>query len=511
MPGAVSAPPAAISPDSVPRRTAPARPGRILLISMDTVRADRVAGYGRDDLTPALARIGREGVVFSRTYAASNYTLPSTMSILTGLDPKEHGVVNEMAEIGADAPTLAQRLRRVGYRTQAFHEGGYLDPRFGFARGFDDYRSREGEWIGMSLWGVLDWLRAQGDDPYFLFLQTYHAHWPYKGFEDYRRRHPERGLPSDAEIADLRRRYPLSRENAYVAPRELPADLIHTCTLYNQLASSFEAFLGCGDKWLHPNFAKSGHFEADRAALLDAYGASIGRIDRAIDQIRKTLVELGQWEDTLLVVTSDHGEGFFEHGLYMHDYNPYDEVMRVPLVISYPEKLRFAPRHRVDGLAWHLDIQPTILGLAGLPAPGHAGGLDLSRVAQGQDEIPSDRAVFPSVLRPANRRARPWRRVVVQGPHKYVEGHQAYGDPKGLLFDLARSPDERKNLWSESPARVAALREDLRSYEQALDPIAPVHQTTGVVLTAVPGADGVEILDVPAAQAETLRQLGYLE
>jgi hypothetical protein len=117
----------------------PERPGRIILFSMDTVRADRVSGYGTATTTPNLEEITAEGVRFVDFYAAASFTLPATMSIFTGLDALEHGVWNEAAVLAPDVPTLAELLRKAGYRTQAFHEGGYVDAEFGFDRGFDQY------------------------------------------------------------------------------------------------------------------------------------------------------------------------------------------------------------------------------------------------------------------------------------------------------------------------------------------------------------------------------------
>jgi arylsulfatase A-like enzyme len=167
------------------------RPRRIILISLDTVGSRNVGGYS-DAQTPTMEKIAADGVRFERFYAASTYTLPSHMSMLTGLDPIEHGVANLPARLAPEVPTLASQLRAAGYFTKAVVEGGFVSKVYGFDQGFSDFtemdRPKGLVWNG--IWGVLDWMRRQQDAPYFLFLHTYIAHNPYNGFNDFRNEHP---------------------------------------------------------------------------------------------------------------------------------------------------------------------------------------------------------------------------------------------------------------------------------------------------------------------------------
>ena len=245
---------------------------------MDTVRADRVSGYGDAETTPILHEIAREGVLFRRFYAAASYTLPATMSIFTGCDPEEHGVASDAARLSPRLKTLAEILSAAGYRTQAFHEGGFVDARFGFARGFDEYRELlQGKVVEESLWGILEWIRRAHGEPYFLFLHTYAAHFPYGGFERYRRESPERGLPSDAEIEVLRERYPASpgRRDVIRTLAEVPDATRRFCTLFNHLAEEKKDWLECGNVRFADDFPSSEHFDADRSALIASYDARI--------------------------------------------------------------------------------------------------------------------------------------------------------------------------------------------------------------------------------------------
>ncbi|MEE2678109.1 MAG: sulfatase [Myxococcota bacterium] len=492
-------------PASVPEVTEASalRPARIVLLSVDTARDDRIDA----ETAPAIARLAAEGARAERFYAASNYTLPSHMSIFTGLDPQEHGVTRDAARLAPGVPTLAELLAASGYRTRAFHEGAYVEARFGFARGFEAYRRHPHvDVVRDALPDVLDWIRDQDDAPWFLFLHTYAAHFPYGGFARYRSEAPERALPPDGVIDDLRRRYPGERLYGPARRDALPADERYLCSLYNQLAEAHGTLLPCGSDVLDEAFRAAPEAEGDLAAIVRSYDARIGEVDEAVARIRETLESLGQWEDTLFVITADHGESFYEHGLPKHEYVPFDEVLRVPLVISWPEFFGERGGVLVAGPAWHLDLLPTLLSLAGISPPEGLAGKDLSPVLAGEAALPADRSVFPAILRPAHKEQRPLRRVAIQGDSKRIEGHAVFGDEAGFLFDLAADPGERHNLRTLRPGEVAALDAAIASWEAGLSPRAPIHQGTGLPITGE--ADPVEI--APDLR-EGLRQLGYVE
>ena len=499
--GAAAAPAAESGPD---------RPGRIILVSMDTVRADHVGG-GSPDVTPELAAIAAEGVRFSNFYAASSYTLPATMSIFTGLDVVEHGVWTKAATLGPGVATLAEQLAAAGYATIALHEGGYVGAEYGFDRGFGQYVANERrQMVGDVLPALLGWVRATGTDPYFLFLHTYVAHGPYGGFARYRDEHPERGLPSDSERAALRERYPRRGPGVVSAASEAPDDVRETCTFYNQLREDADGFIGCGYSALSPRFRNSASFESDRAALLRSYADRIDRIDVALGQIRDLLIELDLWDDTLLIVTSDHGEAFFEHDLYQHDHVPFDEVLRVPLVVSYPRLLRDGPVRVVDRLTWHLDLMPTVLALAGIEAPAGLRGVDLTPDLLGDLPAQPERAIFPAVLRLERDGFGAMRRVVIDDRYKYIEGHPEYGDAEGLLFDRVEDPGETENLRQSRPEPYAERVQRALGYEEALRRRPAIDRYSGEPITISPHEFRVET-QMPPDEIEALRALGYLD
>jgi arylsulfatase len=491
------------TPGSAPREQV--RPKRIILVSLDTVGARNVGGYS-EVRTPTLEKIASDGVRFDRFYAASTYTLPSHMSILTGLDAIEHGVVNMPSRLAPDVPTLASELTKAGYKTKAIVEGGFVKEHFGFDQGFGEFEtlSKKRDLVTTAIWSVLDWMREQEDAPYFLFLHTYAAHAPYAGFHSFRDRHPELDLPTDAEIARLKSQY--NREEHFPAPRELAFELRQMCTFYNLNSPAQGDWLGCGDQGFKPEFLESRHFEIYREGLLEAHREGIRIGDRFVGQLRDTLIELDQLEDTLLIVTSDHGEGMFEHSVHGHGYIPFDEVVKVPLFLSYPR--RVSGGQVIEGLSWHLDLFPTILALAGTPFDRNLLGQDLTNVIVDGEAIDADRAIHPALLRPTNRTPLPMRRMTLKGDFKFITGHDLYGDPEGLLFDVKNSPDEEQNLRANRAEVFTELRELALDFDATLTPGEPVHQETREPISPFPGE--VEPFELPDDVKKQLEELGYI-
>ncbi len=493
---AIAAGTAACGPDGVFSD----RPQRIILLSMDTMRADRVSGYGADGATPTIAEIAAEGTLFRRAWAASSYTLPSHMSMFTGLDPAEHGVHRMQARLSPDVPTLAMLLRDAGYRTQAFHEGIFVAPRYGFERGFDSYEQVIQPLLSEAATRrLIAWILEAGDEPYFLFLHTYHVHFPYGGYDRYRREHPERGLPTREQLEQ--------RAAAQRAGAEDP-ELAHLCTLYNQLAPRRSGILGCGVNRPGVEFTHTPHAETDVEAIRRSYAARVAQVDAFVARLRDVLVRLGRWDDTLLLLTSDHGDAFFEHDLYRHAFVPFDEVLRVPMIFSFPNALRADGVRVVDGVVSHLDLLPTILGFAGAAVPDGLQGVDLGPVMRGRATLPEDRRVYPAVLRAAQLEQVPLRRVAVGDGLKWIEGDERFGDAEGYLFDIERDPAESENLRATRPELFADTRAIARSYESGLASFPPVDQSTGEPLGDQP-EDSAPLDGLPEETRERLRALGY--
>jgi arylsulfatase A-like enzyme len=415
------------------------------------------------------------------------------------------------ASLAPEIPTLAEILANGGYTAVGLHEGGYVAGHFGFDRGFQNYsRFDPRQLIESGMPELLAWIRAAGPHPYFLFLHTYAAHAPYGGIDRYREAAPDRGLPDAADLEDLRARYPRQGPELLSLAAEAPEEIRRLCSLYNQLRDDIGEFLGCGYNTLSPSFLETPEFERDRDALLESYGERIRAIDAAIGQIRDLLIELGLWDDTLLLVTSDHGEAFFEHGLYQHDQVPFDEVLKVPLIVSWPARLRESGVRRIDALAWHLDLMPTVLGLANLTPPEGLAGIDLTPLLTGSGSPDPGRTLHPAVFRMPRGGAGSLRRVALAGDEKYIEGDPEFGDADGLLFDLSAAPDETVNLREERPDRFQELAESVRRYEDSLTRIPARHRDSGEPITQDPG-EFIEAPQILPDEAAALRALGYRE
>ena len=295
---------------------APASPPNVLLITVDTLRADHLGCYGYEHArTPHIDRFADEGVRIEHAIAPTPLTLPSHTSILTGLEPPAHSVRGNGAfRLPDGAQTLAESLQAEGYQTQAFVSAGVLHHRFNLDQGFDGYdddvgsvarnsravrmRQRSGE---QTMDRVLHWLderrESASPSPFFLWVHLFDPHAPY----------------------------------------EPP--------------------------------------EADAKLSATPYDGEIASVDRQIGRLVKALEPNGMLDDTILVFTSDHGESLGQHGEDTHAIFIYEATQHVPLIFRYPRKL---PAGRVyDGPARSVDIMPTILSLAGKKS-GETQGADLS-------------------------------------------------------------------------------------------------------------------------------------
>jgi len=328
------------------------RPPDVILVVVDTLRADRLGAYGYPKPTsPAIDAVAREGLVFTAAHSPATWTKPAVASLLTALYPGEHGIVRMMRgqdprvrlqALPSSLPTLADRFRAGGYATLAVVHQPNLGEEMGFARGFEtfDHRSSTDDFaLVEALLGRLD--AADRERPVFAWLHLLDVHWPYT------ERLPD--LPLDA-----------------FGPVD-PADRMHADRRAVRRS-------------------RLRHFRTANLATLGArYDHGVAWTDRAIGKLVAGLRARGRWPRTLLVVTADHGEGFLEHGRLEHSYLPYDEVTHVPLVLRPPERARIAPGRRTSVVSL-TDLGPTLLELAGLPAWPDVSGKSFAAIARGREE-----------------------------------------------------------------------------------------------------------------------------
>ncbi|MBL8863317.1 MAG: sulfatase [Planctomycetes bacterium] len=377
----------------------PQRPN-VLLITIDTLRADHLGCYGYQRPTsPRIDAFAAGAVVFENAHSSSSWTLPSLASIHTSLYSTTHGCWKIYSRLEPEFTTTAEILRDAGYDTAMVACHIFLSAQYGLQQGFthiDDELVRPPSDAaaaisspGVTARGVrfLERQAASPDGaPWFLWLHYFDPHDTY--------------LP-------------------------------------------------------HAGFSET----FGTSAEIDLYDGEIAFTDHHVGEVLARLAELGLAEDTIVVLTADHGEEFGEHGFQRHGYTLYEEAVRIPLVVRAPG----APARRVSDVVSNVDLLPTILDLAGLPPPA-ARDASCAHGFEGRSLAPLVRGTGPLLPAAAlsevrwhdGQDLRAWR----DGAWKLVED-QSTGQQvdQSALFDLATDPRERTDLREPESARLAALRE----------------------------------------------------
>lgn len=383
----------------------------MILISIDTLRADRIGAYGYDRPTsPALDAFARTGVLYETAVAECSWTLPSHVTMMSGLAPATHGVVKPALRIGSDTPLLAELLRDAGYSTIGLTDGGYVGASHGFSRGFDVYDETDDTFAETVADAIARMDALANGERLFLFLHTYDVHCPYD--------------PAPTIAAQFR----------------------------SQDAAPIVTAGRCGN----PHFNTMALRPGQARHISDQYDASIREMDDSLGTLIAYLRSSGRLEHTLVLITSDHGEELADHGSFGHERTLYREALMVPLVIVAPG---LAPDRVAEpvGLA---DLAPTVLGVLGLPGPAGLEGRRLVEpVAAG--------GWRPASLGTRARYSELDRHVVLRSA--IALDHHLILNPRAgrsELYSMTRDPVERDDLAPESDDLVRALTDSIASYER---------------------------------------------
>ena len=334
----------------------------LLLISIDTLRADHLGcyGYGRDT-SPFIDSLAARGTLFENAYVQLPGTLPSHMSIFTGLYPSEHNVFPPDGVLAASIPTLPEVLLANGFRTAGHTEGGYMHAGYGFSRGFEKFD--HGAWrvetdLTRTFSRGLEFLQEVGGrEPFFLFLHTYAVHDPY----------------ADARLPESH--FPEAYGSLYWQDSPPPGAVSPTGPLLNQLNQQGK---------VHDDSVKD-YYRA-------AYDAQIRYLDDVLRDFFGTLEAMGLLDEMTIVLTSDHGEEFAEHGKLLHG-QIYRETLHVPLIVLHPG---LPPGRRIPHLVQSIDIAPTLYDLAEVEAPPPMSGASLVPLLQGEEPVGARDALVTS-------------------------------------------------------------------------------------------------------------------
>jgi arylsulfatase A-like enzyme len=438
----------------------------LLLVSLDTLRKDSLGCYGYSRPTsPFLDSLAARGGRFGSVTSVAPYTLPTHATMLTGLFPSRHGAVHPVDRFVADRVEYLPRvLRRFGYHTAAFVGGGYVSDAFGFDAGFDRFSLADPLRVedddlaaaepGMAefrklynLDGAASWVESRQGEPWFLMLHTFMVH-EYK-----------------APRADVAK---FDSQPETTPGRVFPDYVVK-------------------DEWrTHP--PSSG----DTKKLRDLYDATIHYADRSLAAFLARLEASGALENTLIVITSDHGEEFFEHESLRHSVTLYEEMIQVPWIVTGPG---IPAGHVVKEPVSQADLFPTMLDLLDIPVPEGLDGHSRAAILRGASVDFMETPLFSQVASPHSRRT-----ALRLGPWKTIRSETALKPLTNLqtvpleLFDLRNDPTEISNLASPDSPDFKRMQSALQSVEKYLQALAI----------------GREDAAVDPELVERLRQLGYV-
>jgi len=468
----------------------------VLWVIWDTVRADRLSLHGYElPTTPFLEQWSRGARVFDNCLSTASSTVPSHASMFTGLLPSEHGAFHTQRMLDDERVTIAELLGDAGYQTFLFAANPHLQEAQGFHQGFDVH---EHPWDDQLHARALDIVRGKIDP------------------EDRSSGLPERlkssnvkqwAIKAAGELAqerllawlgqrDHKRPYfaflnYMEAHTPYIPPRHF-REKLHPPELVER---SYRIDNSYGTRWAH-TFGEYDYSADDLEAMGAAYDAALLELDTLFRELIGGLRESGHLENTVIILSSDHGEHFGEHHLVDHQYSLYDPLLRVPLIVHYPR--RFTPDRDSSPVAT-FDIFPTVLELAGVAAPDTAGSraTSLLRPRASRKRLAEYPAVFEpaigaTLLRYPDWDPAPWKRRLRAF---YGERYKLLCSTDGRheLYDLESDPGELDNLWAARPELGANLMDELLALSATLR-------------VAAPGSE-VELSD---EQRRRLEALGYL-
>lgn len=408
----------------MPRRRKP----NILLIGIDSLRADHMSCYGYDRMTtPYIDRFAEGGTLFEKTYSAYIPTTSGYGSMLTGMDVFNTQMValRHKGPLRPEVATLPEILKTAGYNTTCVGFQG--NPA---SRGFDTYIQYEGwgSWntgrspkaqnLNAVALPELDRL-AKEREPFFLFLRHMDPHAPYLPPEPFER---------------------MFYHGDECNPRNHSMDPV----------MAFKPFCDFFATWMPPGIK-------DKDYVIAQYDGAVAYMDSAIQSIFTALESLNILDNTIVIVNSDHGETLYDHDCYFDHHGTYDQTLHVPLVIRYPRKMPAGMR--VSGYNRHQDLVPTVLELAEIESDIQFDGKSLMRLVDGSEaSFESEFYITECTwMRKHGWRTPEWKLIVALEPDFHFK-------PPVELYNLVEDPGENHNLAEQEPAVVALLKERMEAW-----------------------------------------------
>jgi len=399
----------------------------ILLITIDALRADHLGCYGyKRNTSPNIDKLARESVLFSWAVSQGAFTAPSIPSIMTAKYPISHGVMTWGDSVNSSLVTLAEILKKNGFTTVSISANDFFSSIMGLDRGFDGLSRGVNLPAGEITRRAVRWMKNNRSGNFFLWLHYFEPHQPY--------------------------RPPLRFKNEFTAniDKGKQARLVK---ILDRERTNHEAYGDIG------GITKFGMVDGRRELdfYIGLYDAEIKYADEQIGVLLDELKKMGLEENTLIILSADHGEGLGEHNLYFtHGDFLYDELLHVPLIIKFR---KLFPRHKVIGSQVRLiDIMPTILDIAGIRPPARIDGVSLLPFISAKSRFPqlyafSEFDVKRSIRTPE------WKLIYNQPPyHENCELYNLKDDPKELVNLM------KGNLTAAEKAQFRFLKQKLDSY-----------------------------------------------
>ena len=433
-------------------------PPNIIVISIDTLRADRLGSYGfAAETSPTLDRLAGLGVRFENAISPSSWTLPAHMSLITSQLVSTHGVVDDEKALRDSAETLAEVLSSRGYRTTGFVSWVYFSPKFGFGQGFDEYTFVPGDARAV-VDAVEDWHSTCAREPYFLFVHFFDPHMDFSP--------------------------PAPYDTLFTRDYAGPVD-----GSYVQIKPQI---LG-----LHESIDPID--PVDRQHLDALYQGEIRFVDDEIDRLLAAVDARSPLADSLVVVVSDHGEELGDHGsLEGHGWTLYEEILHVPMIWSFPDAAHQGTVVREPvGL---IDVAPTILDFLGIESPVQFQGRSLLPLLRSRELATTSSPVIAD----SGGRFGIFKRAVRGARFKLIETRDTGRSEIGLpidagyeLYDLESDPGEHHDLYHPGHPEAQRL---LRILELADRPLGD-----GEMGSTTPAQELSE------GEKKMLESLGYIQ
>jgi arylsulfatase A-like enzyme len=404
----------------------------LIIISIDPLRVSNMSLYGYDKpTTPNIDRLSERALVFTNAVSVSSWTLPSAMSMFTGVYPSNHKITNKytisedkseklsnLNDISPDLLTMAQLFKEGGYKTGGFTGGAALDKEFGFDKGFDVYDSK-GEFGGFDLTipDALDWIEKNKGEKFFVYLQGYDTHGQYFPVNGYDKRFLD--FDYNGTLTGSKEEQKSLREEGIVR----------------------------GQVYLT---------EDDGKFLVALYDEKIQEADKKVGDLLDKLKQMGIFDKTIILLTSNHGDEFYEHGRIDHGHSLYDELVKIPLLILIPGMEK---KDIIGSQVGNIDIFPTVLSMVGIDKEKYQNykmdGISLLPLIQnkqkGRDYFLESDYRYASFLR-GIRSIDGWKFII-----NIENGVKE-------LYDLKKDPYEKNNLYPSDKNAGKILEEELQKF-----------------------------------------------